>query len=173
MILGVNVDFIKLFVVSLERLFLKISNFNSCIKFQCIQVISRLKYNIEIFDHSVSDSQIPNILNDNNIEEHTSYKRKLFDVKNIIQSNLKSNSSIPKLCLQTKQNTQNMYDSTTLSNAHKTHLDLLRSNHTFNSGSFDPDLSKSSTQLSNGEENLPNKITKPGRYCNFFNCYSS
>lgn len=167
MVLGVNVDFIKLFVGSLERLFHKISNFHNCIKFQCIQVINRLNYNIKLFNQSVLDSQVLHTLNDNHNDEHTSYQKKLFDVENIVQSNLKVNPLVTSSCLQTKQNIQNMNYSTTLSNAPKRNLDLLHNNSTFNSGAFDLNLPKSSTLLPNGEENLPNKNTKPGIYIVF------
>lgn len=162
MILDVNVGFIELFVVSLERLFLKISNFHNCIKFQCIQVINRLKYNIKLFNQSVLDCQVLHTLNENNKDKHTYYKKKLSNVDNKIQSNLNVNPS--SSCLQTKQNTQNVNNSTTLSNAHKKHLDLLHNNYNFNSGAFDLHLQKNSTLLTNGEENVPNKNSKPGMY---------
>lgn len=163
-ILGVNVDFIKLFVVSLERLFLKISNFHNCIKFQCIQVINRLKYSVKLFNQSVLDCQVLHTLNDNNNDKHTSNNKKVFNIENKIQSHLKVNPSVTSSCLQLKQNRQNVNYSTTLSNAHKRQLDLLHNNPNFNSDAFDPHLPKSSTLLPNGEENLPNKNTKPGMY---------
>lgn len=166
MILGVNVDFIKHFVVSLECLLLKISNFHNCIKFQCIQVIDRLKYKIKMFDKNILDCQISYTLSDidNNIEEPSSIKKKLFNVENRIENNLKVNPSVPSLCLQMNQSTYNINDSKTLNNAHKENLDLHNCHQIYCSGTIiDLDLPKTPTLLSNVKENSLNQRIKPGR----------